>query len=198
LKGPAETSSLWLLLWYFTEAGMFVFGSGLAVIPFLHEVVVTQLGLSERQFLDAVAVAMITPGPVVITSGFIGYLVAGPVGAVIASVGVFLPPFLLVLLLAPHYRRFAQNPQVKAFVQGVTAAATGAIAGAACLLGLAAIGKEVSAALDGLGKGVLPMPSDIPAVLIALVTLGVLFYTKKVPEPVLILTAGVVGLALSP
>jgi chromate transporter len=134
--------------------------------------------LNERQFLDAVAVAMITPGPVVITAGFIGYLVAGPVGAVLASLGVFLPPYLLVLFLAPSYRRFAQNRQIRAFVQGVTAAATGAIAGASYILGRHAI-------------------KDVPAALIALTTLVLLLKVKKVPEPLVILTAGIVGVVLT-
>jgi chromate transporter len=133
--------------------------------------------LDDRQFLDAIAVAMITPGPVVITAGFIGYLTAGPAGATLAATGVFLPPFLLVLLLAPYYRRFAQNPQVKAFVGGVTAAATGAIAGAAFVLGKHAI-------------------IDLPTTLIALVTLALLLGIKKVPEPLVILAAGVVGIFL--
>src|SRR5262249_43146392 len=132
----------------------------------------------DRQFLDAVAVAMITPGPVIITSGFIGYLVAGPVGAVLASLGVFLPPYFLVLLVAPYYRRFAQNRQVKAFVQGVTAAATGAIAGAAYILGRHAI-------------------KDVPAALIALATLVLLLKVKKVPEPLVIILAGMIGIALT-
>jgi chromate transporter len=122
---------------------------------------------------------MITPGPVVITAGFIGYLVAGPTGATLASAGVFLPPYLLVLLLAPHYRRFAQNRRIKVFVQGVTAAATGAIAGAAFLLGRQAI-------------------RDVPAALIALATLAVLLTVRKIPEPLVILAAGAAGLALAP
>jgi chromate transporter len=134
--------------------------------------------LNDRQFLDAVAVAMVTPGPVVITAGFIGYLVAGPVGASLACTGVFLPPFLLVLVLAPHYRRMAQNRQVKAFVQGVTAAATGAIAGAAFVLGRHAL-------------------VDLPTALIALTTLAVLLGVKKVPEPFIILAAGIIGVALA-
>jgi chromate transporter len=179
LQGPASTGTLWTILWYFTEAGAFVFGSGLAIVPFLHQGVVERLGwLDDRQFLDAVAVAMITPGPVVITAGFIGYLVAGPIGAVLASLGVFLPPYLLVLILAPYYRRFAQNPQVKMFVQGVTAAATGAIAGASYILGRHAI-------------------QDVPAALIALTTLALLLRVKRVPEPVVIVVAGVVGIALA-
>jgi chromate transporter len=179
LHGPATSSTLWTLLWYFAEAGAFVFGSGLAIVPFLHQGVVERYDwLNDRQFLDAVAVAMITPGPVVITAGFIGYLVAGPVGAMLTSLGVFLPPYLLVLLLAPYYRRFAQNRQVKAFVQGVTAAATGAIAGASYILGRHAI-------------------QDVPAALIALTTLALLLTTKKLPEPLVILTAGIVGVVLT-
>jgi chromate transporter len=178
LYGPASGETLWKITWYFTEGGAFVFGSGLAIVPFLYGGVVQEFHwLDERQFLDAVAVAMITPGPVIITAGFIGYLAAGPLGATLAAGGVFLPPYLIVILLAPYYRRFAQNPQIKAFVAGVTAAATGAIAGAAFVLGRHAI-------------------VDVPAALIAVAALVVLLMTKKVPEPVLILTAGVIGFAL--
>jgi chromate transporter len=179
LRGPADAGTLWTILWYFTEAGAFVFGSGLAIVPFLHEGVVERWGwLNDRQFLDAVAVAMITPGPVIITAGFIGYLTAGPLGATLAATGVFLPPYLFVVGLAPFYRRFAQNRQVKAFVQGVTAAATGAIAGASFVLGRHAV-------------------VDVTTALIALAVLGVLLWKKKVPEPLLILAAGGIGLALS-
>jgi chromate transporter len=179
LHGPAEVGTLWTILWYFAEAGAFVFGSGLAIVPFLHEGVVERWGwLNDRQFLDAVAVAMITPGPVIITAGFIGYLVAGPLGATLAALGVFLPPYLFVVFLASYYRRFAQNRQVKAFVQGVTAAATGAIAGATFVLGRHAV-------------------VDVTTAVIALATLGVLLFTKKVPEPLLILAAGAIGLALN-
>jgi chromate transporter len=178
LHGPATGQSLWTILWYFTEAGAFVFGSGLAIVPFLHGGVVQQFQwLNERQFLDAVAVAMITPGPVIITAGFIGYLVAGPVGAVLAAVGVFLPPYLIVIVCAPYYRRFAQNQHIKAFVDGVTAAATGAIAGAVVVLGKHAI-------------------IDVTTGIIALVTLAVLLSGRKVPEPVLILVAGTAGVLL--
>ena len=163
---------------YFAEAGAFVFGSGLAIVPFLHGGVVNQFHwLTERQFLDAVAVAMITPGPVVITVAFIGYLVAGPLGAGGGSVGVFLPCYLFVIIPAPYFRRFADNPQVKAFVDGVTAAATGAIAGAAFVLGRRAL-------------------IDLGAVLIALATWFVFSRFKKLPEPLVILAAGLVGLVL--
>jgi chromate transporter len=163
---------------YFAEAGAFVFGSGLAIVPFLHGGVVNQFHwLSDRQFLDAVAVAMITPGPVVITVAFIGYLVAGPLGALAASVGVFLPCYLFVVIPAPYFRRFADNPTLRAFVDGVTAAATGAIAGAAFVLGRRAL-------------------VDLTTVAIALITLVVFNRFKKVPEPVVIVLAGMAGMVL--
>src|SRR6185369_6127025 len=96
-----------------------------------HGAVVNDLGwLTERQFLDAVAVAMITPGPVVITVAFIGYLVAGPLGGLVAAIAVFLPCYLLVVIPARYFRRSVHDPRVKAFVEGVTAAAAGAIGGA--------------------------------------------------------------------
>lgn len=155
-----------------------MFGSGLAIVPFLYGGVVGQYHwLTERQFLDAVAVAMITPGPVVITAGFIGYLVAGPVGACAAALAVFLPPYLLVIFGAPFYRRVAQNKQVRAFVQGVTAAAIGAIAGAAVILSRRAV-------------------FDLSTMAIAVISLGLLLAFKKLPEPVLIVAAGVAGVIL--
>ncbi|HWZ91397.1 MAG TPA: chromate efflux transporter, partial [Polyangiaceae bacterium] len=136
LHGSASAAAMLKILGYFLTAGLVVFGSGLAIVPFLHGgVVTTNHWLSERQFLDAVAVAMITPGPVVITVAFIGYLVGGPVGATLAAVGVFLPSFLIVVLAAPHYRKVAGKGRVKAFVSGVTAGAVGAIAGAVIVLG---------------------------------------------------------------
>ncbi len=163
---------------YFAEAGAFVFGSGLAIVPFLHGGVVNQYHwLTERQFLDAVAVAMITPGPVVITVAFIGYLVAGPLGGMAASIGVFLPCYLFVVIPAPYFRRFAGNRRVKAFVDGVTAAATGAIAGAAFVLGRRAL-------------------VDIPAVAVAVATWFVITRFKKLPEPLVIVAAGALGLVL--
>ena len=166
------------LFFYFLKAGAFVFGSGLAIVPFLYGGVVGKFHwLTERQFLDAVAVAMITPGPIVITSGFIGYLVAGPLGSCAAALAVFLPPYLLVIFAAPYYRRFAQNRQVKAFVQGLTAAAVGAIAGAAVILSKRAL-------------------TDLPTVLIAVSTFAGLILLRKIPEPVFILIAGAAGVAL--
>ena len=178
LHGPASSEALWKIGWYFAEAGAFVFGSGLAIVPFLYGGVVDDFHwLNEQQFLDAVAVAMITPGPVVITVAFIGYLVAGPLGAIIAAIGVFLPCYLFVVIPAPYYRRFAGNRSIKAFVDGVTAAATGAIAGAAFVLGRRAI-------------------IDIPTALICIGTLLLLIQLKKLPEPLVILGAGALGLAL--
>ena len=178
LLGPASAGTLASVFFFFLKAGAFVFGSGLAIVPFLYGGVVGKFHwLTERQFLDAVAVAMITPGPIVITSGFIGYLVAGPFGACAATLAVFLPPYLLVVFVAPYYRRFAQNRQVKAFVQGVTAAAVGAIAGAAIILSRRAL-------------------VDVPTVLIAVITFAALLCFRKIPEPILILAAGVVGIAL--
>src|SRR5947207_1865738 len=135
IHGVAGAATVGGLFLFFLKAGAFVFGSGLAIVPFLYGGVVVKFHwLTEHQFVDAVAVAMITPGPVVITAAFIGYLVAGVVGAVLAAFAVFAPPYLIILFGAPYYRRFAQNRQVKAFVQGVTAAAVGAIAGAAYIL----------------------------------------------------------------
>jgi chromate transporter len=128
------------IFWVFAKAGAFVFGSGLAIVPFLYgELVQTQGWLNDRQFLDAVAVAMITPGPVVITVAFIGYLVGGPWGMTVAAVGVFLPVYLFVVIPAPYFRRHRSQPTIKAFVEGVSAAATGAIAGAAYVLAARAL-----------------------------------------------------------
>ena len=155
-----------------------MFGSGLAIVPFLHGGVVDHYHwLTDRQFLDAVAVAMITPGPVVITVAFIGYLVAGFGGALLAALGVFLPVYLFVILAAPYFRRFSGNVRVKAFIAGVTAAVTGALAGAVVILGHRAL-------------------IDLPAIVIALATLAVLLLIKKVPEPILIVVAGLAGLIL--
>ena len=164
---------------FFAKAGMFVFGSGLAVVPFLYGGVVHgHHWLSEKQFVDAVAVAMITPGPVVITVAFIGFLVQGLWGATAAAAGIFLPVYLVVVALAPSYKKWAKNRQLNAFVRGVTAAATGAIAGAVVVLARRSV-------------------VDLPTALIALVTF-LLLYRWKIPEPALILGAAVVGFTLHP
>jgi chromate transporter len=178
LFGAASAGVLATLGWYFAEAGAFVFGSGLAIVPFLHGGVVTRFHwLNDQQFLDADAVAMITPGPVVITVAFIGYLVAGPLGACVAALATFVPCYLFTIVPAPYFRRFSKNPSLKAFVDGVTAAATGAIGGAAFVLGRRAL-------------------IDTATVLIALVTLGMLVRFKKVQEPLLIAAAAAAGLVL--
>jgi chromate transporter len=167
------------ILLFFTKAGAFVFGSGLAIIPFLQQGVVQQFGwLNEHQFLDAVAVAMITPGPVVITVAFIGFLVAGLAGSIMASIGIFLPVYLFTIVPAPWFKHHRDNPQLKAFVDGATAAATGAITGAVIVLSARAI-------------------IDLPTALIALISFTVL-WRYKVPEPVIVTISGVVGLILWP
>jgi len=178
--GSADTGSvLGQILVFFTKAGAFVFGSGLAIVPFLNQGVVQQYGwLTEHQFLDAVAVAMITPGPVVITVAFIGYLVAGLAGATMAALGIFLPVYVFTIVPAPWFKRHRDNAQLKAFVQGATAAATGAIAGAVVVLGVRSI-------------------FDLPTALIGLVSL-VLLWRFKLQEPVLVTAAGVAGLLIWP
>jgi len=140
---------------------------------------VQQFGwLNDHQFLDAVAVAMITPGPVVITVAFIGFIVAGLAGAVMAAIGIFLPVYLFTIVPAPWFKRHRDNPQLKAFVDGATAAATGAITGAVLVLAARAI-------------------KDVPTALIAVVSFAVL-WRYKIPEPIIVSIAGLVGLILYP
>lgn len=170
---PATTARL---LAFFAKAGAMVFGSGLAIVPFLYGGVVKEYHwLTERQFMDAVAVAMITPGPVVITVAFIGYLVRGAYGACLAALGVFLPVYLFVVIPSGWFKKHAKDPRLNAFINGVTAAATGAIAGACVVLAQRAI-------------------TDVPTALIALAALFVLIKSKKVPEPLIIAVAGLAGL----
>jgi chromate transporter len=165
------------ILWFFAKAGAFVFGSGLAIVPFLYGGVVQEYRwLNDQQFLDAVAVAMLTPGPIVITVAFIGYLVASFPGAVAAAVGVFLPVYLFVVIPFPFFDRISGNAKVKAFVAGVTAAASGTIAGACFVLARRAI-------------------IDVPTAVIALAALG-LSLRLKVPEPVLIAAGAAAGLII--
>ncbi|MGH7816348.1 MAG: chromate efflux transporter, partial [Candidatus Binatia bacterium] len=177
--GTGGEDVLLRILVFFTKAGAFVFGSGLAIVPFLHQGVVQQFGwLNEQQFVDAVAVAMITPGPVVITVAFIGYLTARLSGATLAAIGIFLPVYLFTIVPAPWFKRHRDNPQLKAFVDGATAAATGAITGAVIVLGARAI-------------------TDWPTAAIALISLAVL-WRYKIPEPIIVSIAGLVGLVLFP
>jgi chromate transporter len=172
LHGPASMETLARLLGFFAQAAVVVFGSGLAVVPFLHGGAVREYGwLTERQFLDAVAVSMITPGPVVITVAFIGYLVGGPLGGLVAAAGMFLPTYLAVVLVAPSFHRLMGNPHLKAVVDGVTAAATGAIAGAIVVLGRRAIVDQATLA-------------------VAAITLLVLLRVRRIPEPLVIIAAG--------
>jgi len=165
---------------FFAKAGSFVFGSGLAIVPFLYAGVVhDHQWLTERQFVDAVAVAMITPGPVVITVGFIGYLIAGFPGAVVAALGTFLPCYLFTILPAPYVKKYGKRPDLLAFVAGVTAAAIGAIAGAVIVLAERSVVDWLTA-------------------LIALVTMGLIWKVKKLPEPVIVLIAAIIGLMVYP
>ncbi len=177
-EGGSVLLLLLQLLGFFGFAGAFVFGSGLAIVPFLHGgVVLEHHWLTERQFLDAVAVAIITPGPVVITVGFIGYLVAGLAGAVVAALGTFLPCYLFTVIPAPYFRRYGTRPTLAAIVQGVTAAATGAIAGAVVVLGMGAI-------------------VDLPTAVIAVGALALAAKWRKLPELAVVAAAAVAGLLL--
>src|SRR5256885_2418516 len=165
---------------FFAEAGAFVFGSGLAIVPFLYGGVVNECHwLNERQFIDAVAVAMITPGPVVITVGFIGYLVAGVSGAVVAALATFLPCYLFTIIPAPYFRKHGKKPGIVAFIDGVTASAIGTITGAVVVLGKRSI-------------------VDLPTVLMMLITIALIWKVKKLPEPVIVALAAVAGLVIYP
>jgi chromate transporter len=173
-----ESNTLTKIAWYFTKAGAFVFGSGLAIVPFLHAGVVAENHwLTEQQFVDAVAVAMITPGPVVITVAFIGYLVAGFPGASVAAIATFLPCYLFTILPAPYFKKIAKNRSIKAFVDGITAAVIGALVGAVFVIA----GRNIT---------------DIPTFVIAAATLLLLIYVKKIQEPYIILIAAVTGLLI--
>ncbi|CAB3726387.1 chromate transporter [Trinickia soli] len=165
---------------FFTKAGAFVFGSGLAIVPFLYGGVVTEHHwLNDKQFVDAVAVAMITPGPVVITVGFIGYLIAGSAGACVAALGTFLPCYLFTVLPAPYFKKYGKLPAVKAFVDGITAAAVGAITGSVIVIARRSI-------------------VDWPTILLALATALLLWRFKKLQEPVVVIAAALIGLVVYP
>ena len=173
-------ASLPKLLLFFLKAGSLTFGSGLVIVPFLEKGLVQETAwLDGRQFLVAVAIGMLSPGPVVITATFVGYLVAGFSGAAVSTVGIFLPSFLLVLIVAPILIRHRGNPNVQGFVKGAYAAAIGTILGASILLGKIAIGDWLTAA-------------------VGLASLGVLFATKKVSNPMLMAVSAVIGLVAFP
>ncbi len=175
--GVASPNTLRDLFLFFLKAGAFIFGSGLAIVPFLREGVVNQYHwLSPSQFLDAVAVGLITPGPVVITAAFIGYLVAGLLGAVVASVAIFMPIYAGVVIPGRWFIRHRHNAQIQAFVKGATAAAAGAIGGATIVLTQQAV-------------------RDVATAAIGLVSLGLLL-RFKVPEPLLVLLAAIAGFAI--
>ena len=174
----SANEKLMQIWWFFLKAGAFVFGSGLAIVPFLYGgVVKDHQWLNEQQFLDAVAVAMITPGPVVITVGFIGYLVAGFPGACVAALATFIPCYLFTIIPAPYFKKHGRHPAIKAFIDGVTAAAIGAIAGAVIILAKRQF-------------------TDIPSVLIALTSVLILIRFKKLQEPFVILAAALIGLLI--
>jgi chromate transporter len=175
----ANSTVIGKLLLFFLKAGALTFGSGLVIVPFLQQGVVQEHGwLGEREFLIAVAIGMISPGPVVITATFVGFLVAGFWGAVAATVGIFLPSFLLILIAAPILKRHRGNRNVQGFVKGAYAAAIGTILGASVLLGRIAIG-------------------DWLTVLIGVISLGILF-RWKVSNPLLMAAAAIVGLIAYP
>jgi chromate transporter len=173
-----ESTTLTKIAVFFTKAGAFVFGSGLAIVPFLHSgVVVENQWLTEQQFLDSVAVAMITPGPVVITVGFIGYLVNGFLGALVAALATFLPCYIFTIAMAPSFKKIAQNKPVKAFVDGITAAVVGALVGSVIVIAKRSI-------------------IDIPTLLIAFLSIFALIYIKKIQEPYIILIAAILGIII--
>ncbi len=178
--GSFDLSLLSQIAIFFAKAGAFVFGSGLAIVPFLYGgVVVEHQWLTEKQFVDAVAVAMITPGPVVITVGFIGYLIAGFTGASIAALATFIPCYLFTVIPAPYFKKYGKNPSLVAFIDGVTAAAVGAITGSVIVIGQRSI-------------------VDIPTAVLAIVTTALLWKYKKLTEPVVVIAAALLGLVLYP
>ncbi len=176
----ADLSLLTQIGAFFAKAGAFVFGSGLAIVPFLYGGVVTEHHwLNDKQFVDAVAVAMITPGPVVITVGFIGYLIAGFAGATTAALATFIPCYLFTVVPAPYFKKYGRLPGVLAFVDGITAAAIGAISGSVIVIARRSI-------------------VDLPTVIIALLAIALLWRFKKLPEPFVVIAAALAGLVIYP
>jgi len=173
-----DIGTLGKIAWFFTKAGAFVFGSGLAIVPFLHSGVVTEYHwLNEKEFVDAVAVAMITPGPVVITVAFIGYLVNGFAGACVAALATFLPCYLFTIICAPYFKKYGHNKSIKSFVEGITASVIGSLVGAVIIIGTRSI-------------------TDITTTIIAILSILALIYIKKIQEPYIILISAIIGLIL--
>jgi chromate transporter len=180
ILGSFDVSLLGQIGIFFAKAGAFVFGSGLAIVPFLYGGVVTEHHwLNDKQFVDAVAVAMITPGPVVITVGFIGYLIAGFTGACVAALATFIPCYLFTVIPAPYFKKYGKVPGVIAFVDGITAAAVGAITGSVIVLAKRSI-------------------IDLPTALVGLITLVLLWRFKKLQEPLIVAAAAIIGLVIYP
>ena len=179
LATTSSGSALAKLLLFFLKAGSLTFGSGLVIVPFLQQGLVEQYGwLDQRQFLIAVAVGMISPGPVVITATFVGYLVGGFWGSLVSTIGIFLPSFIFVLVAAPLLVRHGKNPYVQGFVRGAYAAAIGTILGACVLLGRIAIGDWLTA-------------------LIGVASLAILF-GWKISNPLLVAATAIIGLIAYP
>lgn len=173
-----DIGTLGKIAWFFTKAGAFVFGSGLAIVPFLHSGVVTEYHwLNEKEFVDAVAVAMITPGPVVITVAFIGYLVNGVLGACVAALATFLPCYLFTVVCASYFKKYGNNKSIKSFVEGITASVIGSLVGAVIIIGTRSI-------------------TDITTAVIAILSVLALIYIKKIQEPYIILISAIIGLIL--
>jgi len=177
LTGTATAGTFLALTLFFLKAGAFIFGSGLAIVPFLREGVVNQRHwLTDRQFLDAVAIGLISPGPVVITAAFIGYLVGGLAGATVSTIAIFLPIYLGVVIPGRWFIRHRGNAQIRAFVKGATAAAAGAIGGATIVLTRGAV-------VDWQTTGILAA--------------SLLFVWRfKNREPILVVLAGIAGILL--
>ena len=176
---PPTTGTLWQLLVFFLKAGSLTFGSGLVIVPFLEKRLVQEYGwLNPREFLVAVAIGMMSPGPVVITATFVGFLVAGFWGSLVSTIGIFLPSFILILVVAPILIRHRANPNVQGFVKGAYGAAIGTILGACVLLGKVAIGDWLTA-LIGLASLAIP-------------------FRFKVSNPLLIGATAVIGLIAFP
>ena len=168
------------LFLFFFKTGLLVFGSGLVIVPLLKTQIVDQYHwLSDRQFLDAVAIGMISPGPVVITATFVGYLLNGFVGALAATAGIFAPPVLFVVCATPLLLRYRSNPVLRGFIRGIGTAVVGVLAGTTWLIGRAAIGDLATAA-------------------IAAICMIVLFRWSRLPEPLIVVACGVIGLIIYP